>query len=72
VDGEYCSSLGAMDSPLDQARAHAGRDGLEGKRGLGRGVAGEVAMMSYRRQFRVVHQAGQLTFSWLVVDIMES
>jgi hypothetical protein len=38
VGGVYCSGLGAVDSPLDQARAHAGRDGLEGKRGLGVGV----------------------------------
>jgi hypothetical protein len=37
VDGVYCSGLGAVDSPLDQARAHAGRDGLEKTRGLGIG-----------------------------------
>ena len=35
VDGVYCSGLGAVDSPLDQASAHAGRDGLEGNLGLG-------------------------------------
>jgi hypothetical protein len=47
VDGVYCIGLGAVDSPLDQASAHAGRDGLEGARVLGRGVVGE---MPYRRQ----------------------
>jgi len=35
VNGVYCSGLEAMDSPLDQASAHAGRDGLEGNLGLG-------------------------------------
>ena len=35
VNGVYCSGLEAVDSPLDQASAHAGRDGLEGNLGLG-------------------------------------
>jgi len=56
VEGVYCSGLGAVDSPLDQASAHAGRDGFEGTRGLGTGVLG-VRGISCRGQLccREVH-----------------
>jgi hypothetical protein len=50
VSGVWASGLGAVDAPLDQASAHAGRDGLEGKRGLGRGVGGKVWVIFYRSQ----------------------
>ena len=71
VDGVYCSGLEAMDSPLDQASAHAGRDGLEGNWGLGRGRSEKVWGRSCRGKLRPSLRGGQLTFSWIVEDIVE-